>query len=183
MHTTAHPDTGACQATPLRKRQRGLTLMDLILFLGLIALIIAGVLALFSQADTSTRTSELLKGVAGLHANIRSLYNSQSEYAVGSMDETLIKANAVPANWVKGNSLQHNYGGTVHVTGNGTSFSITLTHLPNDACIRFLSEQGAASWASVTANGTDITQLPVKVADATAVCNAGANDTIVLTAQ
>jgi hypothetical protein len=173
----------ARHGSPARLRQRGLSLMDLILFLGLIALIIAGVLALFSQADTSARTSELLKGVAGLNANIRSLYSGQSGYDEPNMVPTLIKANAVPSNWVKGNVLVNGYGGSVTVTGNGSNFVIGLQRIPNDACIRFLSEQSSVSWSVMEANGQKFTQLPMKVADATASCNAGTNNAIVLTSQ
>jgi prepilin-type N-terminal cleavage/methylation domain-containing protein len=166
-----------------RPDQRGFSLIELMLVLGIIAVLVIGLFALFSQADTSARTSELIKGVAGLNANIRSLYNSQSGYDTGDMIPTLVKANAVPSNWVKGNTLQHGFGGTVTVTGNSSTFSIATDHIPNEVCIRFLSEQGSSSWGSVSVNQKSITSLPVKVADATLECNAGASNNIVLTSQ
>jgi type II secretory pathway pseudopilin PulG len=171
------------RATPHRRHgQRGISLLEIIAALAIIAIIIIGALALVGQADTSAKSSELLKGITGLQANVKSLYNGQQGYKYGNITDLLISAKAAPSNWVRGNKLQHGYGGEVVVDAFDTYFTMTVRHVAKEACIRVISEQAGTNWASITVNGGgSINARSMTVADAVSMCGQGDYSDIVLT--
>jgi prepilin-type N-terminal cleavage/methylation domain-containing protein len=164
-----------------RRKQRGITLVELIAGLAIISIIIVGALALVGQADTAARSTEMLKGVNGIRANVKGLYTSQGGYGTTSLIANMKAANALPENWISGTSasptLTHSYGGNVTVTGtaSGSAFEITLSAVPKAACIRLLSNQVGTSWTSVKV-GTTTVAFPITVATATTSCAADTNN-------
>lgn len=180
----AGPATPHRQPARLRglRRQLGLSLLEIIAALAIIAIVIIGALALVGQADTSAKSSELLKGISGLQANVKSLYNGQQGYKYGNITELVIAAKAAPSNWVRGNQLQHGYGGAVTVDAFDTYFTMTLRHVAREACIRVISEQAGTNWAAITVNGgSPINARSMTVADAVNMCGTQDYSDIVLT--
>jgi Tfp pilus assembly protein PilE len=91
----------------LFRTRRGVTFIELIGVLVVAIIIIAGALALYSEANTSSRTNQLLVAVGALTGSVRALHANTANYG-GSLDsssevdtavtlvEVLVNANAVP---------------------------------------------------------------------------------------
>lgn len=180
--TTIQSLLGAGRPDRLR-RQRGISLLELIAGLAIIAIIIIGALSLVSQADASAKSAELLRGLAGVRANVIGIHKGQSSFgATGTvLNTTLIRARAVPDNWTtpgSATSIRHSYGGAVTVTSRDTTFDVSLATVPVEACIRLISEQAGTSWLNVRVNGGTAVAFPATVANAVTACGT-ASSTIV----
>ena len=91
----------------LFRTRRGVTFIELIGVLVVAIIIIAGALALYSEANTSSRTNQLLVAVGALTGSVRALHANTANYG-GSLDsssavdsgvtlvQVLVNANAVP---------------------------------------------------------------------------------------
>lgn len=170
------------------KRQSGISLMEVTGSLIIIGMVISGALALFASADTSQKTNQLQTNVFALQSAVRSLYAGSGTYTTGAMNAVLVAAHKIPSTMTVNSDaapvISHGLnGGTVTVTGGGTTFSIVLTALPQEICIALLT--GATSaWSSVKANaGTALTVFPVTPATASGAtyCVPGIANTVTFT--
>ena len=120
----------------LFRTRRGVTFIELIGVLVVAIIIIAGALALYSEANTSSRTNQLLVAVGALTGSVRALHANTANYG-GSLDSSdssvdtgvtlttvLVNANAVPPGL-----LIQNISTTVTTTpvGGGAATTTTTT--------------------------------------------------------
>lgn len=130
-----------------RSRQRGISLIEGILYLVLALSLVVGGIILFQNAQLSNRVTETARGVVAIASETRALFQNSSSF--GAVDDplnsVLISAGAVPLNFQSDGGIRHPWGGVVSVVGSPTAvggvggdqtFSIDLDDIPNDACIR-----------------------------------------------
>ena len=158
------------------RRQAGISLLELIAGLAIIAMIIIGALALVSQADTSAKSSELLKGVSAIRANVLAASKTgQSALGIGDVTPLLIRGKFVPENWIQSpTTLQHSYGGTARIDAATDHYTLTLQKVPEEGCIRLVAEQAGSSWRQVIVGSTTVT-FPTTMVAAAAACVSGDN--------
>ena len=124
----------------LFRTRRGVTFIELIGVLVVAIIIIAGALALYSEANTSSRTNQLLVAVGALTGSVRALHANTANYGGGldasdsSIDTTLslvtvlVNANAVPPGLL---ILQDNVAAvpaTATTPGTAASTTTTINH-------------------------------------------------------
>jgi Tfp pilus assembly protein PilE len=136
-----------------KQYRRGVTFIELIGVLVVAIIIIAGALALYSEANTSSRTNQLIVAVGALTGSVRALHANVANYGGGSGSPTdlapvLVSANAVPPGMLitgSGASTQisHAFGGRIQVFGMGQLFSVSAQGLDEDICIRLSTESTA----------------------------------------
>lgn len=162
-------------------KQAGVTLIELIVGLVIIALIVAGALALFGTAQSSQSSTQLTQDLTSLRASTKSLFLGQGNYgtASASLNDLLVTAKRVPSTIMVDASttpdtLSHSLNGTIAtaVGATNTQFTITLTNIPADVCVPLLS--GARDWVSVKAGtATARTTFPISTANAATDCATG----------
>jgi hypothetical protein len=145
-------------STPLFRKRRGVTFIELIGVLVVAIIIIAGALALYSEANTSSRTNQLLVAIGALTGSVRALHANTANYggelrnnAVRSnsdLEEVLVNANAIPPGLLITNDggnvkISHAFGGEVNVQGYGQLFGVSASGLDQDICIRVSTESTA----------------------------------------
>lgn len=167
--------------TANRRAQRGISLVEVIASLALVALVIGGALALLSSGNTSAQTTQMQRDLVSIRAATQQIYNGQGGYGTGSLNSILINANRVPTTMsISGTTITHALNGTVTVTGNTANFTITVTNIPSDVCVGLVS--GAAGYQSVQVGANPvITTFPVPPGTSSSQC-AGGPKTIVFTA-
>lgn len=124
-----------------RRRQRGITLIEISMVLALTAIFIAGVFAYLRTATTNQKVEQAVGEVAFMRNTVYELYSSQPSF--GSLNPTQLAAsNVVPRKMVDaaGTGLRHAFKGRMdvqptQVSSFGDSFSIELDQLPSDGCI------------------------------------------------
>lgn len=183
------------------RRQRGMTLVEMLLYIGIGALIIVGGVVLYQAAFSDTRTNDARRQILAMQANIRNLYANQAGFVdsngVALSMQQLFDANAIPAD-MRGTTAantRHALGGTVAVapanSGGGANdrFTITFTQVPGEACIRLAtmntSVGGQGGFDGLRVNGTALMDAadtsPVTIAEATDACGRGTRVTMVWT--
>jgi len=137
------------------------TFIELIGVLVVAIIIIAGALALYSEANTSSRTNQLVVALGALSGSVRALHANIGRYSPGSgsaqrrnLIDALVNANAVPPGMLVVDigaapndgaeyRIQHAFGGGIFIYGWGQEFTITADMLDQDICIRVATESTA----------------------------------------
>ncbi|EAY56101.1 MAG: probable type IV pilus biogenesis protein [Leptospirillum rubarum] len=163
------------------KDQRGLGPADLlgpIFWVALVAIVLGGIVGLFMMGRGSTASLISASGAFEIQSGVHET-SSLGNYGSGDLTSALIQAKAVPTNMiVPGNTstLQGPTGVAYYtVTGNVTTFSITLAGLTDSECMK-VAEQSTTgnSWISVSVNGSTIMQ-PATLQMVQGVCSGGTN--------
>ncbi|MGR4000526.1 MAG: hypothetical protein OD811_01845 [Alphaproteobacteria bacterium] len=136
-------------------RRRGVTFIELIGVLVVAIIIIAGALALYSEANTSSRTNQLIVAVGALSGSVRALHANTASYggtaspvAAADLVSVLVSANSVPPGMlVTGTGatarISHAFTGPVVVGGIEQNFMVAAGDLDEDICIRLSTESTA----------------------------------------
>jgi len=163
----------------LNKKQAGVTLLELIISLTIMAVIIVGALKLNNSASSTNNSTQLSTDIASIRAAVKNMWNGQGSYGTSgtNLNTILVTAKRIPTSITVDTSatpnvLTHQLNGTVVVASTGTSFTLTLTNIPVDVCIPLMTT--AQGWTSVQAGSAAArTALPIPTATAAADCATG----------
>jgi hypothetical protein len=166
-----------------RSRQRGVSLLEVIAYLGVAATIIVGAVALLTNAFSGARSNRAQEELAAISTGVKRLFMSQpGAYGTGSLNDSLISAKVFPTTLVvEGSNVRNGWGGNVTVTGNTPTFDIGYDNVPQEVCVEMLST--ANLFQTVAANGSAALTPPVTLAQATAQCNQAQANSIVWTSR
>lgn len=163
----------------MTRKQRGVTLMELIASLAVMGVVVVGAVALYNSASSSEASTTMTKDLNAIQAATKQIYNGQGSYgaAGANLNNILVTANKVPTTIsvntaTTPNTLTHRNNGTISVESAVTSFTITLTQIPVDVCIPLMTS--ASAWTSVKAGSAAArTSFPIPPATAEADCKTG----------
>lgn len=138
-----------------RKNQQGFTLGEVLGAIIIGSIIFGAVAMVISSAIESARVSNQQENLSYLRMNIHEAYSHVHSFASISNDE-LIAANAVPQGMIVDDTIVNGWNGDVTVASaeDGRAFTIQLSDIPEDACIKLGSQRNM--WDSLSINGTDI---------------------------
>jgi hypothetical protein len=168
-------------------RQRGISLIEGILYLVLAISVVVGGIVVFQNAQLSNRVTETARGIVTIASETRALHQNARDFGTADLTQALVNAGAVPSNFLNGAApISHPWGGAVTVTGDDQQFTVALDAVPPEACVRLTSVdergQGVAGIgiAAVSFDGGTTPQaLPVTpVAAGTNCGNAGPVDIV-----
>lgn len=163
-------------------RQAGISLIEVISSLAILAIVIGGALALGNSGTSSANTIQFSRDITAIAQATKQIYQGQGGYGTGSLNAILRDGRKLPTTMsVSGTTITHSLNGTVAVAGNTTNFTITVTNVPADVCLGVVS--GASGYLSVQVGANAaITAFPITPATASTQC-AGAAQTLVFTAS
>lgn len=154
--------------------QLGMTLIEMITSLAILALVIGGALALFNSASISQRSMQMNSDLNSVRTAVQVVYFGQKGYGTAAnLNSVLIAGKRIPSTMViAGNVVTHAFNGTMTVIGNIQNFDVVLTNMPVSACLSALS--GANGWKQVqVATGIIQTVLPISPSTAATECAKG----------
>lgn len=119
--------------------QSGLTMIEAVAFLGIAGLVMAGALAMYNSARTSTDVAQVTDEFFSLKENTEHLFTGSSGYVSTNVIGALINAKKIPASLtVSGTAVTNEWGGDVEI-GNGIAeFRITYDKVPKGVCVGML---------------------------------------------
>lgn len=163
------------------KKQAGLTLIETIVSLAIVALVIGGALSLYGGASSSQASTQMLSDLNAIRAAVKSLYYGQGGYGTANLNQVLVSGKKVPATMsvTAGTppTITHGLNGTVTATGSTANFTVTVTEIPTDVCLNLLAASNG--WNSVKVGAaTAITTFPITPAAAASQCDAAPTNTI-----
>lgn len=161
------------------KNQRGVTLMELIAGLAVMAVVVVGAVALYGSATSSEKSTTMQRDLGALQAAARQIFNGQGTYGTAgtNIGSPLVTAKKVPSTLgISGTGAStkfvHRDNGDITIASTGGSFTMTVTQISSGLCIPLMTN--AAGWASVQAGtATARTSFPISPTDAETDCKTG----------
>ena len=151
------------------RNHRGVTLVELIAGLSIIALIIAGALTLYRSADETQKANQILVNTTALQQAMKAYY--QGNYTDAGGAKTALEAiNRWPASASNITPAK----GT-----DKTSFTLTVSPINKATCVAVLT--AATGWTNIKGlNGTEYSELPLKGPLAATACTPDATTTSII---
>lgn len=164
-----------------RRRRSGFSLVEIAMVLAIVALLVAGIMLFFSNANTAQRTNDAMAELAAIQQTVRSLYSGQADYT--GLDAVLVgNSRQMPAKWVRGTigsatGLSSPFGAAVNVaaattTTTNDSFTIAMTGVPAQACNKMVTMDLGTSLISLRVGSTAaaVTGRAMTAAEANGAC-------------
>jgi type II secretory pathway pseudopilin PulG len=163
-----------------QKRVAGVTLFEVLLVLFIAAFIAAAVATIYAKVSLTFKQNQLQSGIQTMTANIAAAYNGQ--YPSGAMAaDTLYNAGLVPAEMYSNGPItpfQATDGWSV--TGNTSTFSVTLKAIPSAVCSgMYQSLTQISNGGSLTIGNTSASPS----SDVVALCGAAPTQDITVTVR
>lgn len=164
------------------KKQGGFSLIDAVLWFAILGI---GVAVLYGKFNTSLGNSKSTAERDTFQivvSQVKKVYMGGGTSTTGDITATLIQKGKVFSKplTVNGTTVSNSYGGTVTVTDNGGTFTLSSGGYPTDVCTDLAQSPG--DWISVDVNGTTMT-TPVSLQNAVTACNSTSNTVAVTSAK
>ena len=157
-------------------RNKGVTLMELIAAIAVVAILVVGALTLYGAANNGTNSTQMQRDLTGVQASVKSLYAGQAGYGTSgdSLVPTLQQFGGLPSDWSVTSSgstatVNHQLNGAVTITSGNTNFAVELASIPPEVCTKIASN-AAAGWATVKIGSGSALDVPVSTAAASTAC-------------
>lgn len=165
-----------------RKGEQGFTVVEFLVVLLGGALLIAGGAKMASMIFGTTKLASTEQALTAFRTNIQYNYTDVRSYNSITNDE-LIAAVAVPPTMLTADktAIVDAWNGAVTVApaDGGRSFSIELTQIPQDECVKLGGFQ-SDTWESISVNGAEITRGSIVT---TEQCTSETDNTITYTSH
>jgi len=171
------------------RKKKGFTLTEVLLVLGLAAIIIITTLMMYPKISANMRASKEAHNITIIGAGVKVLYNS-SPYYTGLDTDVAVKGNVFPDSILEGTSKtpMNVWRGVIELApGNDgpsgatdSSFSITDPNIPALECIHLVTEVNS-NFYQVKINGTTVKSPSINFDPAiiTQACNSPNNNSVV----
>lgn len=163
--------------SPGARRQKGFTLMEVMIVLGVAAVILIGIFARGSDAYDEA-TAQTMAGDTQLMAGkIQKMFrNSPAPRYSGLTSTVALDGNAVPQHWRNGSNITTEWGNiTLGTASSNTRFTMSFAGVPQEACTAFTTAL-LGTFDSIAVNGTAV----ANTATVTTNC-ANATNTVLIT--
>ena len=140
------------------KRRRGFSLIELLLVLGVIAILLVAAFVIYPRVRLANQVNSEVTNIAAIQANVRSMMApTNGQYSLVGSDSvtttaTMNNARVFPAGMNSGNyegsDIRNAWGGLVSVRATtvthstllvGRGFSINYDDVPSDACVELIT--------------------------------------------
>lgn len=169
-----------------RKKFRGLSLIEAMLFLGLAAFVGLGIYGYYSTSNNTAKLNQAQSQVQSYVSGVKTLYGSQDSYSTVN-NAVIIGTKKAPANAVRGTTgLRHPWGGATVITGAADYFEVSMAGLTADSCTSLLAANilDNGTIFRITANSTIFQDSNnPDPATAMAACNSATNNTVTFRAR
>jgi hypothetical protein len=168
-----------------RRRAKGATLLDLALYVGIAGIIASGSLVAFLSYSNAQKVTTTLNMIGQIQQTVVSLTRGQPDYE-GVTTQIVAESRQLPRRFVRaGNTLSNPFNGSTTVATNGgdSRFTIVMTGIPRDACIKLaptdigpgVANVQVAPSGSLTMSATPPSNPGISRADAHVACSGTGN--------
>jgi prepilin-type N-terminal cleavage/methylation domain-containing protein len=122
-------------------RGHGFSLVELAMVLAIVALLVAGIMLFFAEANAKLKAQEASEELLVVLSSIHSLYNGQPDYT-GLSSTLVVQSGQLPNKWNKSNTYVWSpYGNFVGIqpTNGNEEAEVDFDGLPDDACTKMAS--------------------------------------------
>ncbi|WP_417276020.1 type 4 pilus major pilin [Castellaniella sp.] len=176
----------------IRRKLKGFTLIELLIVLGIIAVISAGMYAVYNNVSLSQKSSQEINNLNILKGGIENLFAASSDYT--GLSEGIIAQSSIPtATMMKStstgsgpttNAVVNAWGNSYKIAPDASPANFTIeTDVPKKACEKIVSAL-AGTWSGIDIDGTSIKergQANYNTVTMITTCSGAANDTVKIT--
>lgn len=172
--------------TITKTRESGFTLLELLLVIGVAALLLIGGIATYRMVSEGNKTTEATRLLLTIRQQSQAMAQQQGGVYTGLSYNTTADAstNIYVASGVLTNRQRNPFAGNIVIGpagGNDINLSVQFTNVPRAACIRLMQAMtNPADIVSVQGGASTLTsatdQIPVSIANASANCTANLTD-------
>lgn len=181
-----------------KKSTQGMSLVELLLVVGLAAIILAGMFVAYNKVQSTNAANTESTNISTLRAGVKNLYGSSTSYN-GLTNAVLLNARVVPDNMrdatgaVGATAITNSFGGAVVVTpttfGTGAqpdnAFQIVYPRVPADVCAKLVvavaqSFDRVVAGAQTVKDTSAATGNAINVANAATGCNVNGGASITM---
>ena len=168
MSTTSYVSTDAS----FQSRQAGMSLMEMILVILLIAVAVVTALAIFTNAFGASKVQSETQYMQNIVSEVGAMYGTSRDFGTGDITAALISTKAAPAPMIVGSSLRNSWNGTVTVTGASDTFAITTTNVPKKECVKLAQISINPTAVKI---GSAVMTLPLQPSAVISACSGDVN--------
>lgn len=156
-------------------RQAGFTLLELLLVVGVGALLLIGGIATYRLVTEGNKVTDSTRLLLQIKQEAQTLYQNQADYS--GLDETVLQGLGVIPD-----SQRHPFNGDITVASSGgadETFDVTYAGIPDSACVkmgRAITDPDDVAGLDVGGTAVDIEGGNL-IADLVAACDGGADIT------
>lgn len=163
-----------------RKNEAGFTLLELLLVVGVGAILLLAGIATYRLVTSGNNVNEGNKLVQTIKQQVQRLYQGQSTYGTANITAALVNAGIFPADALNGTTPVTPWDTNIVVTGATNNFTITFQDLPEDACIQMGTTDlsNDPDFVGITIGGTAPTDQSLANVDTRCVATAASNDIV-----
>jgi type II secretory pathway pseudopilin PulG len=170
-----------------KKKNKGFTLVEILLVVGFIALASVGVYTIYSKVQTANSANAESRNLDTIRAGIKNLYGASPNYT--GITATVVNQAKITPEAMRDATpagITNTFGGTVTIdpvnlgTGTANGFRITYPLVTDVVCTKLVTT-GGAQFDQVTVGTTVIKTFgtnKMDPADAAAACNGAAQQTV-----
>lgn len=138
-----------------RNSQSGFSLMELMVVIGIIAVLVIGVLTYKAMAKGDSNVSRETDNVSVIISKIQRLKGGASYGASGAdLLPIAINANAVPKSMsIVGSTVTNVWGGAVTIKSTGNGFYVNYAGVPKEACLAMAGAIAGSTDTTTAING------------------------------
>lgn len=120
-----------------RMKAKGFSLIEILLVIGIIAVLAIAAFIIFPQVQASSRANTEQSNIMTIAAGVKNLFNGR--YA-GLTNTVAIQGNIVPASMVSGSTINSSWGTAVQLAPGSptTMFTITYNNIPTEVCLKLV---------------------------------------------
>jgi type II secretory pathway pseudopilin PulG len=169
------------------KRKNGLTLLESLLIVGLIAVSSIGVYVTYMKSAVAAKVSQEAGNIKIIQDGILNIYSNERNFQ--NLDNTLVNNSSIAPNSMRDGTpdgIHHVFGSDITITSRASipsrpndTMVITYNNVPSEYCTKFVVE-AKNKFDSVVVNGTTISNDGI--IDTTdlvpALCDNGGNSTL-----
>jgi len=115
-------------------REKGFTLIELMVVIAIGGTILAGVVMMFGDAGNQNKSQTAVRNLAQLSSAVASLRDVRQGWA-GVTETVIAKSSAAPSNMMSGGVLKNIFGSKVTVLGTANNYTITYPGVPKKNCV------------------------------------------------
>lgn len=153
--------------------KKGVSLLESLLVLGILAVILGSIMVFLSYANNRAKVNqtqmELMELVNIVHQYANSNENIDNDF--------IIKSNTLPQKYIKNNNLVSAFGTNISVNASGKNFNIQVDNISKSNCILFATQDYGNSIASISVNNNIHIQMDgiLSLNQAEQLCNTNTN--------
>lgn len=173
-----------------KKSQSGYTLIESIMFIGVISALAIAIISLVNNMLDKYRMSRVTQQIVDLQKNIDFRFSAAENFSALKV-KLLAEESLVPGDMIDGNKIYHAYKGeaTIKSDQQDSVYDITFNTLPYNACVELAMVDWMSGYNShllhikvnttyFTWQGKNSTKLPMEYDNALAACKNNRNNTI-----